>query len=54
MFDNDEAGADTGAEEGGIGIAEEDARRDTDGAVEIEVGTGGRTVVVVVVVVVEE
>jgi hypothetical protein len=51
LFDNDEAGADRLAEEGGIDIAEEgDARRDTDGAVEIEVGTRGAVVVVVVVV----
>ena len=50
MFDNDEAGADAGTE-GRIDIAEE-AGRDTDGAAEIEVGTGGRAVAVDLVVVV--
>lgn len=63
LFDNDEAGAETGTEteteEGGTDIAaEEDAGRDIDGAAKIEVGTGGRVVVVVglvvVVVLVEE
>lgn len=46
MLDDDKAGTN----EGGIDIVEEEeAGRDTDGAAEIETGTGGRAVVVVVI-----